>query len=181
MKRSPFQRTCESFTRRMAFALILLHLKPASCKAQAYVLPNEKSVFAFKTKNGEKAVLAKDTSDKYLIYRFGTANSIEMEFPEKENRNKSWDSFQYSYWLRGGGRENEGLDLNYIQFTRANFKYVLYDTYYAIDESENAGIKVIDLKTGVVKDIKGLPKTKKGSLLDFRFMDAIKKSEEIFD
>ncbi len=181
MKRSPFHKTCQSFIRNMVCAFILLHLKPVSCKAQAYVLPNEKSVFSFKTKNGKKAVLAKDTADNYLVYRFGSNIKVELEFPEKENRRKSWDSFQYSYWLRGGGLQNEGMDLNYIQFTRANFKYVLYDTYYAIDESENAGIKVIDLKTGVVKDIKGLPKTKKGSLLDFRFMDAIKKSEEIFD
>ena len=145
------------------------------------MLPNEKTVFAFKTENGKRVVLAKDTADKYLIYRFGSASKIEMEFPEKENRSKSWDFFQYSYWLRGGGLKNEGLDLNYLQFTRANFKYVLYDTYYAIDETENAGIRVIDLMTGNVKDIKGLPKTRRGSMLDFRFMEEIKKSDEIFD
>ncbi|MEY4926599.1 MAG: hypothetical protein RI894_1035 [Bacteroidota bacterium] len=51
---------------------------------QKLLLPNEECVFSFKTKSGKTMMLAKDKTEKYLIYRFGTKNNIELEFPTIE-------------------------------------------------------------------------------------------------
>ena len=55
------------------------------------------------------------------------------------------------------------MDLNYIYFTNKNFKYVIYDTYFAAGNKQNIGIKIIDLKTSKTTNIKGGRK----ALVDF--------------
>ncbi|MBN8790433.1 MAG: hypothetical protein J0I84_25415 [Terrimonas sp.] len=92
-------------------------------EAQTYILSNEQVVFSFQTITGKEVIVAKDTGNKYLVYRFGTAGNIEFEFPDSKEH--SWDKFEYSFYLRGGGRQNEGMDLNYLQFTNEGYKYCL--------------------------------------------------------
>ena len=82
---------------------------------QSFTLPNEEVIFSFNTQNGKKVTLNKDTANNYVIYRFGTKEKIEFEFPGKSK--SSWTDFKYSFYLRGGGTQNEGMDLNYIYFT----------------------------------------------------------------
>jgi hypothetical protein len=143
------------------------------------ILPNEISIFSFDTQNGKTVTLARDKNDQYIVYRFGTTEKIEFEFPEKTT--ESWNKFEYSYYLRGGGKQNEGMDLNFVAFTNSNFKYVLYSTYYATDEKSEVGIKVFDLKTGKITNIKGKAKTRKGTLVNFRFNKLLKLSDELYE
>ncbi|MBP2282974.1 hypothetical protein H4V97_001292 [Flavobacterium sp. CG_23.5] len=145
--------------------------------AQKYLLPNEKLIYGFETQNGKKLVLAKDKNDKYIIYRFGTKNKIEFEFPEKTKA--SWDKFKYAFYLRGGGIQNEGMDLNYIKFINGNYKYVIYDTYYAVENEMSIGIKITNLKNNKTTDIKGKKSTQKGNLVDFRFNKLLKIEDEL--
>ena len=145
--------------------------------AQKYLLPNETLIYSFETQNGKKLVLAKDKNDKYIIYRFGTKNKIEFEFPEKTKA--SWDKFKYAFYLRGGGIQNEGMDLNYIKFINGNYKYVIYDTYYAVENETEIGIKIINLKDNTTTDIKGIESSRKGSLVDFRFNNLLKIVDEL--
>lgn len=152
--------------------LWLLLLITGVGNGQSYLLPNEELVYSFNTTNGKTMVLAKDKNDGYLIYRFGTPNKIELEFPEKTKA--SFDQFTYSYYLRGGGVQNEGMDLNYIKFTNGDYQYLIYDTYYAIGEESELGIKITHLKTKKTTDIKGDEKTQKGTLIDFRFNNLLK-------
>ena len=116
-------------------------------------MSNEKVIFSFDTQNGKKITLNKDSTNNYLIYRFGTKDKIEFEFPNKSK--SSWTSFKYSFYLRGGGIQNEGMDLNFIYFTNKDFKYVIYDTYVAIGKKQNVGLKIINLKTSKTTNIKG--------------------------
>ena len=51
---------------------------------------------------------------------------------------------------------------NYIFFSTENFKYIVYDTYYAKDKESNVGIKVKNLKTNGTTALKASINLKKG-------------------
>jgi hypothetical protein len=144
--------------------------------AQKYILPNEKLIYSFETQKGKKLVLAKDKNDKYIIYRFGSENKIEFEFPKKTK--ESWNLFKYSFYLRGGGIQNEGMDLNYIKFINGDYKYVIYDTYYAVENEKSIGIIITNLINNKITNIKGKEKTRKGDLMDFRFNDLLEIEDD---
>jgi hypothetical protein len=123
--------------------------------------------------------LNRDKNNRYIIYRYGTLNEIEFEYPDTTK--SSWKKFTYSYYLRGGGVQNEGMDLDYVYFTNKNYKYIIYNTYYAVGEVSQVGIKIIDQNTGKQTNIKGDIKTRKGNLSDFRDSNLLKIGEEIFE
>ena len=150
---------------RTIFKLTIL-LIPLTVNAQRFLLKSESVIFSFDTQNGKHAVLAKDVDNSYIVYRYGTTDSVEFEFPEKNK--DSWKKFKYSYYLRGGGTQNEGMDLNYMYFNNNGYRYKIYDTYYAIQNKSEIGISVTNLKTNKIIDIKGAKKTRKGTLTDFR-------------
>jgi hypothetical protein len=168
--------TLQNFRHFIFFGLLTLTI---TSFGQNFTLPNEEIVFSFDTQNGNKITLNKDKSNNYLIYRFGTKGKIEFEFPDKSK--SSWTDFKYSFYLRGGGTQNEGMDLNYIYFTNKNFQYVIYDTYFAAGNKQNIGIKIIDLKTGATTNIKGNKKTQTGTLVNFRDNNLLEIGEELFD
>ncbi len=147
---------------------------------QKYVLKNEKMIYSFQTNNGKVMTLCSDKTGKYIVYRFGTKNNIELEYPNIKDKS-SWNKFEYSYWLRGGGIQNEGIDLNYVAFTIEKNKYVIYDTYFANGEKYEVGIRVINLSNNKTLKIIGNGKTQKGTLVDFRFDKSIKEGEELYD
>lgn len=142
-------------------------------------LPNEKVIFSFDTQNGKTVTLSKEKKGKYLIYRFGTKSKTEFEFPGKSKNSQA--AFTYSYWLRGGGVANAGIDLNYVYFTYDNFRYVIYDTYFAEGDKWRLGVKVINLLSGNTTDIPGKVKTRKGTLIGFREDTTITHGDELFD
>ncbi len=102
-----------------------------------------------------------------------------MEFPERDTG--SWKKFKYSFYLRGGGPGNEGMDLNYFFFDNENYRYVIYDTYTSAGSKNSIGVKVINVDTGVTTDIPGKVNTRQGSLTDFRDNSLVEISEELFD
>jgi hypothetical protein len=150
---------------RTTFIAALLFFS-LSTHAQNYLLKNETVIFSFDTQSGKHVVLAKDKGNSYIVYRFGTTDSVEFEYPEKSK--DSWKKFKYSYYLRGGGAQNDGMDLNYLYFTNNGYKYSIYDTYHAADNKSAIGISVTNLKTNKTVDIKGVKSTRKGTMTDFR-------------
>jgi hypothetical protein len=163
--------------KQVIFVLFFLVTKAGF--GQTYILPNEELIYSFETKNGKVMVLAKDKANEYIIYRFGTKTKIEFEFPEKSK--DSWSKFKYSFAFRGGGISNSGIDLNYVYFTNNNFQYVIYDTYFSEGEKYNIGVKIIDLNTNKIIDIKGLRKTQKGNLIAFRDNNLLEIGDDLFD
>jgi hypothetical protein len=150
-----------------------------NCYGQHYLLPNEIIVYSFNMANGKKMVLAKDSTNKYIVYRFGTKDKIEFEFPEKNKA--SWDKFTYCFYLRAGGKENEGMDLNYVYFINNKSRYIIYNTYHAANEKPECGIMVIDTTTKKKVDIKGNINTAKGTLIDFRDNNLLQIGDELFE
>lgn len=143
---------------------------------KGYLLKNEEAIFSFDTKNGKHVMVAKEKGNLYIVYRFGTKDKIEFEYAGKSK--ESWSKFKYYFYLRGGGVQNEGMDLNYLYFTNDNFKYTIYDTYYSADQSRSVGIKVTNIKTKKTTDIIGVYKTRKGTLTDFRENNLVEVVEE---
>ncbi|MFZ3171339.1 MAG: hypothetical protein WA118_05100 [Carboxydocellales bacterium] len=129
---------------------------------------DEDLLFSFKIADSPKILsvcLSKKQSD-YIVYRFGTKDKIELEFPE--NKSDSWNKFTYSYYLRGGGKENEGMELNYLSFENGGNEYQIYHEYTAEDGSTIVGIKITEKATNKVTDIKGLSNSIEGSLINLR-------------
>ncbi len=133
---------------------------------QKYLLPNEVIIYSFETQNGKKVMLAKDKNEKYIVYRYGTKNKIEFEFPEKTK--ESWLKFSFSFYSRGGGIQNEGMELNQISFTNNDYKYFIFDSYYSVENEKSIGVKILNLKNKKITVIKGKNNSKKGKLNTFR-------------
>lgn len=144
--------------------------------SQTYLLPNEEIVFSFKTKSGKKMVLAKDKENEYIVYRFGTSKKVELEFPATKDK-ESWNHFTYSYYNRGGGVENAGMELKSIFFQNGNFDYTIYYGYYSEDDSYDVGVEVTDLTTNRSKDIKGMIKSLEDNFYEI-FNNGLMKEEE---
>ena len=143
---------------------------------------NEKTVFSFRLKNSGKYVSILEATDKrkpYLVYRFGTGDAVELEFPRKKE--DSWSRFFYWYYLRGGGPQNEGLDLNYLGFTDHGWEYIIYDEYAAVGDQYEAGVLVIRLKDCKVTELVGRTDAKIGSLVSLRWNNAVRKDDSIPD
>lgn len=162
------------------FLILFFFLSTKFCLGQNILLPNEKLLFSFQTENNKNILIACDTNYSYIIYRLIAENIIEQEFPTIKNK-ESWAKFEYSYWLRGGGVVNEGLDINFLAFTDKNVKYVIYDTYYAIGNESKIGVKATDLITNKTTDSKGVKSTRKGNLVNFRDNKLISVGDELYE
>lgn len=127
---------------------------------------NEEQYFGFAAENNKLLSICVSSSPSYIVYRYGHQGKIELEYPK--NKDQSWNSFEYKYYLRPGGASNEGADLNYLSFTIGNFSYVIYDDYRAGNDETKIGIGVSDKKTNAYTLIEGLEKTKVGGLAKLR-------------
>ena len=131
------------------------------CFGQDYLLHNEELIYSFKVKNGKMMFLVKDKENKYIVYRFGSSNKIELEYPQKNKQ--SWNKFTYSYYSRGGGKANDAMELYSIYFKVNNFEYTIYKDYYSENESFKTGILIINNLNKRVLDIKGKYNSIKGN------------------
>lgn len=136
---------------------------------------NEKVILSFNIdKSGKTLSLCVSDEQDYIVYRFGTTENIELEYPS--DKKDSWNKFTYSYYLRGGGKENDGLDLNYLQFEIGNYLYKVYEEYSANDDRTDVGVKIVNETNNNEIDIAGDYKNKIGSLIYLRETQ-VKKSE----
>jgi len=153
---------------------ILILLIPISFWAQ-YLLPNEEVIYSFETKNGKKMSLVKDKQNKYIQYRFGSKNTVEMEFP-KDKTKESWKKFHYNSYMRGGGKENAGMEIDNLQFTNNGYKYLIFRTYHAEGETFSAGI-IINNSKGKETRISGNYKTVIGCICNLEDTKMIEKED----
>lgn len=165
---------------KLTLALIILFVSEHTF-SQNLILPNEDTIYSFKTKNGKTMMLAKDKNDKYMVYRFGTPKHIDFEFPENKDTS-SFSHFSYNYYFRGGGKENAGLDIDNLIFENQGFQYIVFSSYSAgdgkYDESFSIGIIIIEKNTGKRTVIKGKNNTEIGNLQGFRTNELIKINQE---
>lgn len=124
---------------------------------------NEEVVYSFRVaKSGKVASLCKEKNGKYLVYRFGTKDKIELEYPNQLN-SSSWKTFQLYGAKRFGGVANAGFIDYRVSFINNKVKYELYEWSSDEDQSKEIGIKVT--VNGKESEFKGSYSTKQGSLL----------------
>lgn len=128
---------------------------------------NEEVVYSFRTLEEQKVVsLCINDKEDYIIFRYGTEEKIEIEYPDILD--DSWNNFAYCYYLRGGGPDNEGMDLNFITFKNKECSYVLYEKYYATEDEHQYGMIIINNDNGDEKDMIGSSDSVIGTLINFR-------------
>jgi hypothetical protein len=124
---------------------------------------NEVVMFSFTLNNSKKsACLCKDKNGKYLVYRFGTNDKVELQYP-KILDTSSWKAFILDGQKRFGGKANAGFADYSLSFKNVNVEYILFDTW-----SDEGGSKEIGIKmniNGKQTILKGNYRTKKGTLL----------------
>jgi hypothetical protein len=164
-------------TNIMKYVLYILSYLIFTCQlsAQNYVLENEDIIFSFQTKNNKFVYLCQDKNEQYIVYRFGTKEKIELEYPKNKDTT-SWSKFEFFSYLRGGGIENDAKDLNEISFQNHQIQYTIYQNYYSEGEKYEIGINVLDLETTKTIRIIGSLKTVKGTLIDLRDNERIIKN-----
>lgn len=154
--------------------IILYLLIPLTFWAQ-YLLPNEEVIYSFQTKNGKKMSLVKDKTNQYIQYRFGTRNKVEMEFPAERTK-ESWKKFHYNSYMRGGGKDNAGMEIDNLLFKNNEYEYVIFRAYHSEGNDYSAGIIIKDSK-GKESRISGNYKTVKGCICNLEETGMIERED----
>jgi hypothetical protein len=129
---------------------------------------NEKVVFSFISKNNKIMSICISKDKSYIVYRYGTKEKIELEYPK--DKKDSWSKFKYTYYFRGGGPENEGIDLNYLIFNNNGYTYTIFQEYYSVEGRTKCGLRI---ENSNKIEIKGDIKSAIGTLVDFRYNNKI--------
>lgn len=167
-------------------ARFLLSLLCILCTATAFgqspILPNEARVFSFEVKGweGDAVVLAQDTNEQYLVYRYFRQGKLIMEFPQR--RDSSWEAFEYTYYFRADRGDSSGVDVNYLEFTYKDRHFVVYDLYFEPDREHRVGVRITTTDSGLTYDTQGIPKTAQGRLSELLQHDRIRsKVGQLFE
>lgn len=113
-------------------------------------LPTENLVIRFDMKDSDKTLaVCMDKEKKYLVYRFGTKDKIEFEYPE--NKEKSFDNFTYLHQDNAGEDQSETLDT--LAFQNGDYEYVVYQRLAL--QNTYVGVKINTLSTKKEMDRQG--------------------------
>lgn len=136
---------------------------------------DEEIIFAFRVKNGKWVSVCKEKSGNYIVYRFGTKENVEMQYPAKPDSG-SWQQFTFQGYMRGGGKQNAAMRFGYLNFSNKEVNYEIFDTWNSDDDKESCGITIKMEKKTV--GMNGILKTRKGSLVELIYEDKIKREPE---
>ncbi len=161
---------------RIATLLCFVLFACLTAHAQQYLKSNEKLVMSFNTANGKRMVLAVDTANKYLVYRYGTRKRVELEYPA--DMDNSFKKLRLFHYMRGGGVQNDAEDLKQLQFTINGVTYKLYDNWYAVGNRSECGIVIPGTRMAHTVTIKAIARTKKGGLESLIDNEAIPSANE---
>ncbi|WP_448701063.1 hypothetical protein ACFGVR_03115 [Mucilaginibacter sp. AW1-3] len=108
----------------------------------ALMQQGEKVLFSFRLKNSDKiTVLCTGKNDGYLVYRFGTKDQLELQYPALLNK-ASWKLFKYIGYWRGGGVKNDATEQHSITFSNNKASYQVFDNWYSEGNVKEAFIVV---------------------------------------
>ncbi|WP_153014217.1 hypothetical protein [Pseudomonas sp. EpS/L25] len=124
-------------------------------------LPKENIAFSFKTDPKEKiASICIGPQRSYLVYRYGTQNHIELNYPTDPN-SSSWEKFSFNSYVRAGGELNDPKGAREISFDNSGTDYSVYQNWGSENDYE---IGILIINKGKNYKISGIPKSQIGSL-----------------
>ncbi len=82
----------------------------------------------------------------------------------------------YSFYFRGGYKENEGLDLNTLRCNGTYYTFELFDNYYSHEDVRKVGLNIYK-NNNIYFVFMENEKTVKGSLNNLRAIDFIHKTQ----
>ena len=136
---------------------------------------NEDIVFSFRLESKKWVSVCKEKAGKYIVYRIGTKNKIDLQIPAVLDTN-SWKRFRFSGYHRGGGKENAAMHFGYLSFGTKGIGYEVYQLWNSQDSIENCGLYVI--VGGKMIEMKGDIESKKGNLVNLLYEPKIKQEDE---
>lgn len=164
--------------KKVTVLIILLLFTGTAIPAQLNVQlcnKNEAVVFAFQLQNKKWVSLCKEENENYLVYRFGTADKVELQYPSVLD-NTSWQKFSFQGYERGGGKMNAAMSYAYLGFTNSDVDYEIAESWSSETDEEHCGISIITEKKTI--NLAGLLKSRKGYLLQLRNNEKIKQEEQ---
>jgi hypothetical protein len=130
---------------------------------------NQKIIFSFKTKKKHKTVsLITNAKEDYLIYRYGTPEHLEFQYPKIIN-DSSWKKFFVENY------KSQSALLIHIEFKNDNWKYtIFYNEFLKSPKNNKVGIILTSPKGKHIK-VDGDIKTIKGDINYFRFSPKVRR------
>ena len=133
-----------------------------SANAENLCQKSETVIFSFATKTKKIMSLCKEKDAKYLTYKFGKKDNIELQFP-KNLDTTSWANFEFSGLGRPGGKANSGFGQYSLTFKVGVAEYEILQVWDSEEDTYGIGINVSN--GGKTVQINGIKKTQEGSLV----------------
>jgi len=154
--------------------------KIISANETDFVKGNEKVLLQFNTQAGKRLVLAIDSNNKYLVYRYGSQNHVELQYPGVLAN--SFTLFKYASKSKSASAANSNFGYDQLHFSNIEFTYNIYNQYDRMGNITRIGLIVTNNKTKKKTLIQGNLKSLKGQLSDLENISAIKlQSEALLD
>jgi hypothetical protein len=128
--------------------------------AQTYLKPNEKRLFHFETETKQTATFALDTVTKTMYYRQNKSAMLSLEVHDQMG--DTVIVFSSHFYT------DKGVNEDCIEFINGNFMYSVYDEFDSGRNISGCGIHVKNLKTNKETVIKGIVKTRQGSVSEVK-------------
>ena len=163
-----YLKVLQKFGLSILLLFAVISTSPAQKRADYGVLlkPGEDVLYTFPLKSGNKTVMVcAQKDDGYIVYRFGTKQKVELQYPAVLNK-ASWTAFRYSGYSRSGPN-NAAMEAHALSFKNNNVDYVIYDNWDAEDDQRRPLI-TIDVN-GKKAEFKGGARSARGSLGKLRF------------
>ena len=141
-----------------------LFLSPIILSAQVYLKANEKRLYSFATEDNKTVTLALDTIENTMYYRLNNPGSLNLEVHDELNAPARF--FTYRHSMHADDPAVESGESNYLDFANGNFKYTIYEE--TVKSKINIGVRSTNVKTNSKGNQKGILKSRKGALADFK-------------
>ncbi len=133
-----------------------------SANEEDFIKINEKLVMEFNTLSGKRLVIAADKNGKYIVYRFGTQDHVELQFPN--DLNHSYTAFKMSTETQEKKAPPSGFSYTQIHFSNGGFTYNIFNQFEENGNIVKSGLIIEDLKSGKKSLIRADINSLKGSL-----------------
>jgi hypothetical protein len=104
-----------------------------------------------------------ESAPDYIVYRYGTKNNIELEFPN--NKIGSWNKFTLEHRTplleSSFAPDDRRGEMNWIIFNNNGYQYLIYEDFM---DKNDIGITIINQTTNKTTDLKGLWGSRIGSI-----------------